>query len=185
MGQTIACQASFVLWAGQVSASLKVKIVNSTIFESKWIIIYSYLSVFVYIDIPSSGSKPLTPFCLKLKDNKEVLRWMKKLKNPDDYAAGSKRAININTQKIIIDTTNRSSLLYFCTTSTRMITSTNIMSTLEYNSYFTSFNYFCLYFTHIKHIRSTCAPFYIYCYCLTGCSISIYMRCVKIKRNKK
>jgi hypothetical protein len=34
-------------------------------------------------ELTESGGKPLTPFCLKLKDRKEVLRWIKKLKFPD------------------------------------------------------------------------------------------------------
>jgi hypothetical protein len=35
-----------------------------------------------------SGGKPRAAFCLKAKERKEVMRWMKMLKFPDGYAAG-------------------------------------------------------------------------------------------------
>jgi hypothetical protein len=37
---------------------------------------------------------------LKVKDEKEVMRWMKRLKFPDSYVAGLKRCVNVKTEKI-------------------------------------------------------------------------------------
>jgi hypothetical protein len=49
--------------------------------------------MFVTVNHMSSmrGGKPRAPFCLEVKDRKEVMRWMKRLKFPDGYAAGLKR----------------------------------------------------------------------------------------------
>jgi hypothetical protein len=52
------------------------------------------------ISIDERGGKPRAPFCLKVKDRKEVMRWMKRLKFPDGYAAGLKRCVNVKTGKI-------------------------------------------------------------------------------------
>jgi hypothetical protein len=46
------------------------------------------------------GGKPHTPFCLKVKDRKEVMRWMKRLKFPHHYTAGLKRCVNVKAEKI-------------------------------------------------------------------------------------
>jgi hypothetical protein len=39
------------------------------------------------------------PFCLKVKDRKEVMRWMKRLKFPGGYAVGLKRCVNVKVEK--------------------------------------------------------------------------------------
>jgi hypothetical protein len=50
--------------------------------------------------LKSRGGKPHAPFCLKARDRKEVLIWLKNLKFPDGYAAGFKRALNLDTGKL-------------------------------------------------------------------------------------
>jgi hypothetical protein len=52
------------------------------------------------LELSASGGKPRAPFCLKPKDKKEVMKWMKNLKFPDGYAAGLKRAVNLLTGKL-------------------------------------------------------------------------------------
>jgi hypothetical protein len=52
------------------------------------------------LELTPSGGKPRAPFCVKPKDRKELFRWMKKLKFPDGYAAGLKRAVNLKTMKL-------------------------------------------------------------------------------------
>jgi hypothetical protein len=42
------------------------------------------------LELDERGGKPRAPFCLKVKDIKEVMRWMKILKFPNDYAIGLK-----------------------------------------------------------------------------------------------
>jgi hypothetical protein len=42
------------------------------------------------LELDERGGKSRAPFCLKVKDRKEVMRWMKRLKFPDGYAAGLK-----------------------------------------------------------------------------------------------
>jgi hypothetical protein len=39
------------------------------------------------LKLDERGGKPYTPFCLKVKDRKEVMRWMNRVKFPDCYAA--------------------------------------------------------------------------------------------------
>jgi hypothetical protein len=39
------------------------------------------------LELDERGGKPRAPFCLKVKDRKEVMRWMKRLKFPDGYVA--------------------------------------------------------------------------------------------------
>jgi hypothetical protein len=38
------------------------------------------------LELNERGGKPHAPFCLKVKDIKEVMRWIKRLKFPDGYA---------------------------------------------------------------------------------------------------
>jgi hypothetical protein len=40
------------------------------------------------LELSKSGSKPHRSFCLKPKQRKEVLKWLKSLKLPDGYGAG-------------------------------------------------------------------------------------------------
>jgi hypothetical protein len=46
------------------------------------------------------GKPPRALFCLTSKDKIEVMRWMKKIKFLDGYAAGLKRAVNLKTGKL-------------------------------------------------------------------------------------
>jgi hypothetical protein len=45
-------------------------------------------------------TRPRSPYCLKPTERKEVLKWLKKLKFPDRYAANIKRAVNVGTGKL-------------------------------------------------------------------------------------
>jgi hypothetical protein len=42
------------------------------------------------LELDERGGKPRAPFCLKVKDRKEVMRWMKRFKFLDGYVAGLK-----------------------------------------------------------------------------------------------
>jgi hypothetical protein len=52
------------------------------------------------LELKSSGGKPRAPFCLKPKEKKEVLIWLKKLKFSDGYAADFRRAVNLESGKL-------------------------------------------------------------------------------------
>jgi hypothetical protein len=52
------------------------------------------------LELKSRCSKPRAPFCLKARDKKEVLIWLKNLKFSYGYAAGFRRAINLDTGKL-------------------------------------------------------------------------------------
>jgi hypothetical protein len=52
------------------------------------------------LELDERGGKPRAPFCLKVKDRKDVMRWMKRLKFPDCYAAGLKQCMNVMVRKI-------------------------------------------------------------------------------------
>jgi hypothetical protein len=52
------------------------------------------------LELTESGGKPRAAFCLKSKQKKEVMKWLKNLKFPDGYAAGFRRAVNLKTGKI-------------------------------------------------------------------------------------
>jgi hypothetical protein len=52
------------------------------------------------LELDERGGKPCAPFVLKVKDRKEVMRWMKRLKFPDVYTAGLKRCVNMMAGKI-------------------------------------------------------------------------------------
>jgi hypothetical protein len=52
------------------------------------------------LELKSSGGKPRAPFCLKPKERKEVLIWLKNLKFPDGYVAGFRRAVNLESGKL-------------------------------------------------------------------------------------
>jgi hypothetical protein len=52
------------------------------------------------LELKSHGGKPRAPFCLKARDRKEVLIWLKNLKFPYGYVAGFRRAINLDTGKL-------------------------------------------------------------------------------------
>jgi hypothetical protein len=44
--------------------------------------------------------KPKADYCLKPKQRKEVMKWMKDIKFPDGYATGFRRSINLKTMKM-------------------------------------------------------------------------------------
>jgi hypothetical protein len=53
------------------------------------------------LELTESGGKPRAPFCQNVKDRKEVMRWMKKLKFPDGYtAARLKPCVNVKAGKL-------------------------------------------------------------------------------------
>jgi hypothetical protein len=52
------------------------------------------------LELDERGGKPHAPFCLKVKDRKQVMRWMKRLKFSDGYAVGLKRCVNVMARKI-------------------------------------------------------------------------------------
>jgi hypothetical protein len=45
-------------------------------------------------------TRPRASYCLKPAKRKEILKWLKKLKFPDRYAANIKRAVNVSTDKL-------------------------------------------------------------------------------------
>jgi hypothetical protein len=47
-----------------------------------------------------NGGKPKADYCLKPKQRKEVMKWMKDIKFPDGYAAGFRRSVNLKTMKM-------------------------------------------------------------------------------------
>jgi hypothetical protein len=51
-------------------------------------------------ELKSSGGKPRAPFCLKPKERKEILIWLKNLKFPYGYAVSFKRAVNLESGKL-------------------------------------------------------------------------------------
>jgi hypothetical protein len=51
------------------------------------------------LELKSSSGKPRAPFCLKPIERKEVLIWLQNLKFPDGYAAGFRRAMNLELGK--------------------------------------------------------------------------------------
>jgi hypothetical protein len=52
------------------------------------------------LNLKSHGGKPRASFCLKARDRKEVLIWLKNQKFPDGYAAGFRTAVNLDTGKL-------------------------------------------------------------------------------------
>jgi hypothetical protein len=52
------------------------------------------------LELKSSGRKPLASFCLEPKETKEVLIWLQNLKFLDGYAAGFRRAVNLESEKL-------------------------------------------------------------------------------------
>jgi hypothetical protein len=52
------------------------------------------------LELKSHGGKPRVPFCLKARDRKEVLIWLKNLKFPDGYAVSFRRGVNLDTRKL-------------------------------------------------------------------------------------
>jgi hypothetical protein len=53
------------------------------------------------LELNERGGKPHAPFYLKVKDRKEVMKWMKTLKFSYGYAARLKRCVNVKAGKIM------------------------------------------------------------------------------------
>jgi hypothetical protein len=52
------------------------------------------------LELKSSGGKPHASCCLKPKERKEVLIWLKNMKFLDGYAVGFRRAVNLKSGKL-------------------------------------------------------------------------------------
>jgi hypothetical protein len=52
------------------------------------------------LELSTHGTNPHAPFCLKAKERKEVMTWMKNLKFLDGFAAGFRRVVNLKTVKL-------------------------------------------------------------------------------------
>jgi hypothetical protein len=52
------------------------------------------------INAKGNLKRPRAPYCLKLTERKEILRWLKKLKFSDRYASNIKLTVNISTGKL-------------------------------------------------------------------------------------
>jgi hypothetical protein len=52
------------------------------------------------LELSACGTKPQTLFCMKAKERKEVMTWMKNLKFPNDFAVGFKRVVNLKTREL-------------------------------------------------------------------------------------
>jgi hypothetical protein len=52
------------------------------------------------LELKSRGGKPHASICLKARDRKEVLIWLKNMKFTDGYAMGFRRAVNLDTGKL-------------------------------------------------------------------------------------
>jgi hypothetical protein len=52
------------------------------------------------LHLSGHGTKPQALFCMKAKERKEVMTWMKNLKFPDGFAAGFRRVVNLKTWKL-------------------------------------------------------------------------------------
>lgn len=52
------------------------------------------------LHLNESGGKPHAPFAAGPKEKRKIMLWLKKLKFPDGFAAGFKRAPNMKTMKL-------------------------------------------------------------------------------------
>jgi hypothetical protein len=52
------------------------------------------------LELTESGRKPNAPLCLKPKERKEVMRWMKNLKFPYGFVAGFRRVVNMKIGRL-------------------------------------------------------------------------------------
>jgi hypothetical protein len=52
------------------------------------------------LHLSACGTKPQALFCMKAKERKEVMAWMKNLKFPVGFAVGFRRDINLKTGKL-------------------------------------------------------------------------------------
>jgi hypothetical protein len=52
------------------------------------------------INAKGNLKRTLAPYCLKLLERKEILRWLKKLNFPDRYPSNIKQAVNVSTGKL-------------------------------------------------------------------------------------
>jgi hypothetical protein len=51
-------------------------------------------------NVKENLKRPRAPYCLKLTERKEILRWLKKLKSSNRYAFNIKRAVNVSIGKL-------------------------------------------------------------------------------------
>jgi len=51
--------------------------------------------------VEGQTKKPRAPYCVKIKDKKQIFRWLKTLKFTDHYAANIKRLVNVDNTKLI------------------------------------------------------------------------------------
>ena len=54
----------------------------------------------VRLNPSGNESRPRAPYCVKPKERKQILRWLKTLKFPDRYAADIKRVVNLDTGRL-------------------------------------------------------------------------------------
>jgi hypothetical protein len=52
------------------------------------------------LELSTRGTKPHALFCLKAKERKEVMTWMKNLKFSNGFAAGFRRVVNLKIGKL-------------------------------------------------------------------------------------
>jgi len=52
-------------------------------------------------DQAGQEKKPRAPYCLKVKDKKQIFSWLKTLKFTDRYATNIKRSVNVDNTKLI------------------------------------------------------------------------------------
>jgi hypothetical protein len=52
------------------------------------------------LHLSAHGTKPQAPFCMKAKERKEVITWMKNLKFPYGFATSFRRVVNLKTGKL-------------------------------------------------------------------------------------
>jgi hypothetical protein len=52
------------------------------------------------LELSARCTKTHAPFCLKAKERKEVMTWMKNLKFPDGFMVGFRRAVNLKIGKL-------------------------------------------------------------------------------------
>jgi hypothetical protein len=60
----------------------------------------NHLSLEPKINTKGNLKRPRAPYCLKLAERKEILRWLKKLKFLDRYVSNIKCAVNVSTGKL-------------------------------------------------------------------------------------
>jgi hypothetical protein len=52
------------------------------------------------LELSTRGTNPQAPFCMKEKERKEIMTWMKNLKFPDGFAVSFRMVVNLKTGKL-------------------------------------------------------------------------------------